>query len=115
MQQVEAVIRILLGIVFWTLAAIELAALLFMLFFALAAGPSMAENGDMVTPIVLNILLPLAALIVAIVLFARCEIPALRALALIIVIVPVLWLLAAPEGETIRTTFENSAATAESS
>ena len=109
----EAVIRILWGILFWTLAAIELAALLFMLFFSLAAGPSMAENGDMVTPIVLNILLPLAALIAAIILFARSSIPALRALALLIVVVPVVWLLAAPEGETIRTSFENSAATAE--
>lgn len=104
-----------MGILFWTLATIELAALLFMLFFGLAAGPSMAENGDMMTPLLLNVLLPLAALIVAIILFARSSIPALRALALLIVIAPVLWLLASPEGETIRTTFENSAATAEAS
>ena len=102
-----------MGIVFWTLAAIELAALFFMLFFGLAAGPRMAENGDMVTPLFWNVLLPLAALIVAIILFARSSIPALRALALIIVVAPILWPLAAPEGETIRTTFENSAATAE--
>jgi len=80
-----------------------------MLFFGLAAGPSMAENGDLLTPLFWNVLLPLAALIVAIILFARSPIPAVRAIAMLVVLVPVVWLFTWTEGETIRTTFGDPA------
>jgi hypothetical protein len=97
--------RVLLGFVFWTLAALEGLVLLFMLFVSLAAGPAMAENGDVATPLFWNVLLPLAALVGAILLFARSRAPVPRAIALLIVLAPVVWLLTWTEGETIYTTF----------
>ncbi|HEU5482514.1 MAG TPA: hypothetical protein VFU80_05430 [Sphingomicrobium sp.] len=106
--------RVLLGIVFWTLAAIEGLWLLFMLFVSLAAGPRMAENGDVATPLFWNVLLPLAALIGAILLFARGRAPVMRAIALLVVVAPVIWLLTWTEGETIRTTFVDPAPPTES-
>lgn len=75
--------RVLLGIVFWTLATLEGVWLLFMLFMALAAGPRMAENGDVATPLFWNVLLPLIALIGAILLFARTRSPVTRGIALL--------------------------------
>jgi hypothetical protein len=103
--------RALLAIVFWTLAAVEGAVLLFMLFVSLAAGPGMAENRDLATPLFWNVLLPLAGLTGAIVLFTRSRAPAWRGLALLIVVAPVLWLVSWTEGETIYTNFANSTAT----
>ena len=97
--------RVLIGIVFWTLATLEISWLLFMLFMSLAAGPRMAENGDLATPLFWNVLLPLAVLIGAILLFARTRIPALRVVALLVVLAPIAWLLTWTEGETIRTQF----------
>lgn len=102
--------RVLLGIVFWTLATLEGVWLLFMLFVALAAGPRMAENGDVATPLFWNVLLPLIALIGATLLFARTRSPVTRGIALLIVLAPVVWLFTWTQGETIYTTFEAPAA-----
>jgi hypothetical protein len=101
--------RILLAIIFWTLAAIEGLALLFMLFMSLAAGPGMAENGDLATPLFWNVLLPLVALAATILLFALSRALLARGIALLVVLVPVFWILTGPtgDGEMIYTTFEN--------
>jgi hypothetical protein len=105
--------KILLGIVFWTLAALEGLGLLFMLFVSLAAGPRLAENGDLATPLFWNVILPLVALIVAVLLFARTRSVVPRGIALLIVIAPIVWFFASPPGETIRTTFPVSPAPGE--
>jgi hypothetical protein len=102
--------RIGLAIIFWTLAALETAALLFMLFFSLAAGPGMAENGDMATPLLWNVLLPLVVLAGAMILFVRARSMPVRLLCLVVVLVPVFWILKPPAGETICTKFENGVA-----
>lgn len=102
--------RVLLGIVFWTLAAVEGVALLFMLFVSLTAGPRMAENGDVATPLFWNVLLPLTALLAAILLFARTRSLVARGIALVIVLAPVVWLFTWTEGETIYTTFPEASA-----
>ncbi|MBX3560821.1 MAG: hypothetical protein KF780_03315 [Sphingomonas sp.] len=104
--------RILIGILFWTLAALEGLWLLFMLIASLAAGPRMAENGDMWSPIFTNILLPLALVTGAILLFALTRSPVTRGLALLVVLAPVVWLFAAPvgEGNTVYTRFVDPAA-----
>jgi hypothetical protein len=103
--------RILLGIVFWALAAIEGLWLLFMLFMSLAAGPRMAENGDMWSPVLTNVLLPLALLTGAILLFALTRSLATRGLALLVVLAPIVWLFTAPtgEGNTVYTSFVDPA------
>lgn len=104
--------RILLAIVFWALAALEGLWLLFMLFVSLAAGPRMAENGDMWSPVLTNILLPLTLLIGAILLFALTRSLVTRGIALLVVLAPVAWLFAAPSGEgnTVYTSFADPAA-----
>ena len=102
--------RILLAIVFWTLATMEGLWLLFMLFMGLAAGPRMAENGDVATPLFWNVLLPLAALAGVILLFARTRSLVTRGIALLVVLAPVLWLFTWTEGETIYTTFDKPSA-----
>lgn len=103
--------RILLAIVFWALAALEGLWLLFMLFVSLAAGPRMAENGDMWSPIFANVLLPLALLAGAILLFALTRSLVTRGLALLVVFAPIVWLFAAPSGEgnTVYTSFVDPA------
>lgn len=102
--------RITLSIVFWSLATLEGAWLLFVLFVSLAAGLRMAWNGDVATPLICNVLLPLAALGGAILLLAKTRSPMTRGIALLIVMAPVLWVFTWAEGETIYTTFENSSA-----
>ena len=104
--------KLVLAILFWTLAALEGAMLLFMLFFSLAAGPRSAENGDLATPLFWNVLLPLLALAGAIFLFVRIRTPLARGIALLVVLSPIVWLFNWSEGETIYTTFdENGQAT----
>ena len=105
--------RVVPAIIFWSLAALEGAWLLFMLFLGLAAGPRMAENGDVATPLIWNVLLPSTALVVAILLFARTRSWLTRGTALLIVLAPLFWLFTWTEGETIRTTFEHPSAAAE--
>ena len=99
--------RLVLAILFWTLAALEGLVLLLMLFFGLAAGPRMAENGDAATPLFWNVLLPLLALAGAIFLFVRIRSPLARGIALLVVLTPIYWLFNWSEGGTIYTTFEN--------
>ena len=99
--------KVVLAIIFWTLAALQGAVLLLMLFFGLAAGPRMAENGDVWTPLFWNVLLPLLALAGAIFLFVRIRSPLARAVALLVVLAPLYWMFSWTEGETIYTTFEN--------
>lgn len=105
--------RVLLGMIFWTLAVVESLVLLFMLFISVAAGPGMAENGDLLTPLFWNVLLPLAVLVGAMILFVRSKAPVGRGLALLVAIAPVIWLLSWTEGETIYTTFSDSTPTAD--
>lgn len=102
--------RVLLNIVFWALAALEGLGLIFMLFVSLAAGPGMAENGDLATPLFWNVILPLVALAGAIALFALTRSAVTRGLAFLIVLAPVFWMLTPSGGEMICTSFENAAA-----
>jgi hypothetical protein len=101
-------VRLILALVFWTLAVIEAAFLLFMLFFAVAAGSSMAENGDLGSALLYNIFLPMIALAGAMLLFALTRSLVPKMIAMLVVLWPLALIFAPPRGIVVTNTLAAS-------